>query len=184
MTQPSASGSLLASLEIFRATPFPDKQWADISPDAKILVSSLLSRNLLEGHQQSKKKDRKSVEFGYFKRFASIFCFRQVLSHSWVTGCQSSAQTLVTPRQLQKQSSIQELNQFVNTTMAINRCISLESPEKKRFKLRLMNWKSVEIANHSTSSRENLKLKNRLMSFSRTIDLEYTVKFCSIDEGL
>ena len=59
-------GSLLASLEIFRATPFPDKQWADISPDAKILVSSLLSRNLLEGHQQSKKKDRKSVEFGYF----------------------------------------------------------------------------------------------------------------------
>ena len=103
-----------------------------------------------------------------------------------MTGCQSSAQTLVTPRQLQKQSSIQELNQFVNTTMAINRCISLESPEKKRFKLRLMNWKSVEIANHSTSSRssrENLKLQNRLMSFSRTIDLEYT-KFCSIDEGL
>ena len=101
-----------------------------------------------------------------------------------MTGCQSSAQTLVTPRQLQKQSSIQELNQFVNTTMAINRCISLEIPEKKRFKLRLMNWKSVEIANHSTSSRENLKLQNRLMSFSRTIDLEYTVKFCSIDEGL
>ena len=50
----------------FSRYAFPDKQWADISPDAKILVSSLLSRNLLEGHQQSKKKDRKSVEFGYF----------------------------------------------------------------------------------------------------------------------
>ena len=94
-----------------------------------------------------------------------------------MTGCQSSEETLVTPRQLQKQSSIVELNEFVNRTMFINRSINLESPEKKRFKLRMMNWRSVDLGGYAKES----LMRNR---FSRTIDLEYTVKFCSIDEGI
>ena len=143
----------------------------------KSVITRLYSKAISKVKNQSIIRD-----LGKIIKSSSFFCYRQVLTHSWVTGCQSS-ESLITPRQLQKQSSIQELNEFIKTTMAINRCISLESPEKKRFKLRLMNWKSVE-ANHSTTSRENLKLKNRLMSFSRTIDLEYTVKFCSIDEGI
>ena len=73
MTQPSASGSLLASLEIFRATPFPDKQWADISPDAKVLVSNLLSRNLLEGHQQSKKKIENQLNLAILRDLRQSF---------------------------------------------------------------------------------------------------------------
>ena len=114
-----------------------------------------------------------------FKRFFAFLNFRQVLSHSWVCGCQSSENSLITPHLLQKQASIQDLNEFVKKTMIINRNISLESPEKKRFKLRMMNWRSVEGHN---LKRETMKL--RQMRFSRTIDLEYTVKFCSIDEGI
>ena len=107
--------------------------------------------------------------------------YREILDHSWIVGGGTTSPKLVTPRWFQRQQSIEEFNNFVKSTMMLNRTISFDeqSTDQKSTKMKLgkailINWKSVDT--------ENDILKRRHIRFSRTLDLESTMKFSSIDE--
>ena len=81
---------------------FPDLHWAAISPQAKDLIGRLLVKN---------SRDRLDAS--------------QVLSHPWIVngGCSNN---LDTPRNLRRQTSLKDLEDFASRAMAVNRAVEDE----------------------------------------------------------
>lgn len=78
---------------------FPDEEWCDISEDAKDLIQHLLVK---DPHQR--------------------FTAAEVLDHPWVA-MESSRAPLATPRVLQRNNSVKELEAFAENANAYNRLI-------------------------------------------------------------
>jgi len=85
---------------------FPDLHWATISPEAKDLIGRLLVKNSTERLDAS-----------------------QVLSHPWIVNVGSS-NSLNTPRNLRRQTSLKDLEDFASRAMAVNRAVEDERQEE------------------------------------------------------
>jgi len=86
-----------------REVIFPVQHWASVSREAKDLIERLLA-----------------------KESTSRFDADQVLSHPWITNGRNS-NNLETSRNLQRQTSIKDLEDFANRVMAVNRAVTEES---------------------------------------------------------
>lgn len=78
---------------------FPDQEWANISLEAKSLISNLLVKNASQ-------------------RLSA----KMVLSHPWVKQG-GSARLLVTPQNIRRNNSARELSAFAESAMAVNRVV-------------------------------------------------------------
>ncbi|PSN52694.1 MAP kinase-interacting serine/threonine-protein kinase 1 [Blattella germanica] len=83
---------------------FPEREWANISEEAKDLIRSLLVKDA--------------------SRRLSAEC---VLTHPWMTpnstGANLTARTLVTPHIIRRNNSARELSAFAESAMAVNRVV-------------------------------------------------------------
>ncbi|XP_021918984.1 MAP kinase-interacting serine/threonine-protein kinase 1 isoform X3 [Zootermopsis nevadensis] len=83
---------------------FPDREWADISEEAKDLIRSLLVKEA--------------------SRRLSAEC---VLTHPWMSpnssGATLTARSLVTPHVIRRNNSARELSAFAESAMAVNRVV-------------------------------------------------------------
>merc|ERR1712106_636658 len=87
---------------------FPEKHWEKVSSQAKDLILSLLVRD---------SSIRLDAE--------------QVLAHPWIVNG-GSFNTLQTPTNLKRQSSIKDLEDFANRTIAVNRAVEENDNSDKR----------------------------------------------------
>jgi len=140
---------------------FPHQHWSDISSEAKHLITNLLIKDST-------------------RRFDAD----QVLSHTWVTSGGTS-NSLSTPRNLRRQTSIKELEDFASRAMAVNRAVE-EEKEKEKEGVPTLNLRSPcrsETWSHapSPSKFEGNDLFERRRK-SRVNLWDKTNKFCSINE--
>ena len=87
---------------------FPEKHWEKVSSQAKDLILSLLVRD---------SSIRLDAE--------------QVLAHPWIVNG-GSFNTLQTPTNLKRQTSIKDLEDFANRTIAVNRAVGVNDNSNKR----------------------------------------------------
>jgi len=134
---------------------FPDQHWASISQKAKNLIQQLLVKD---------STIRLDAE--------------QVLAHPWIVGggCKN---TLDTPRNLRRQTSIKDLEDFASRAMAVNRAVEEDIAQTAPIRppVRSETW-SVDSPPTSLLNCEILKKRRR----SRVNLWDKRNKFCSIDE--
>eukprot|EP00092_Neocalanus_flemingeri_P024289 GFUD01026341.1.p1 GENE.GFUD01026341.1~~GFUD01026341.1.p1 ORF type:complete len:451 (-),score=149.91 GFUD01026341.1:130-1482(-) len=135
---------------------FPEQHWASISSQAKNLIGQLLVKD------SSLRLDAE-----------------QVLTHSWIVGGGCS-NTLDTPSNLRRQTSIKELEDFASRAMAVNRAVEEEKSQTvtMRVPFKSETWSSDSSPPSSLLSCEILQKRRR----SRVNLWDKKNKFCSIDE--
>jgi len=138
---------------------FPDQHWSSISSEAKNLIEQLLVKD---------SSHRLNAE--------------QVLAHPWIVkgGCSN---TLETPRNLRRQTSIKELEEFASRAMAVNRAVEEEnSREEQEMKHsnRVLGKSETWGHNSIISNFDSGFLQKRRKSRVNLWDKKN--KFCSIDE--
>eukprot|EP00092_Neocalanus_flemingeri_P039024 GFUD01042483.1.p1 GENE.GFUD01042483.1~~GFUD01042483.1.p1 ORF type:complete len:460 (+),score=129.09 GFUD01042483.1:68-1447(+) len=141
---------------------FPKKHWASISSQAKNLIGQLLVKD------SSLRLDAE-----------------QVLTHSWIVGGGCS-NTLDTPSNLRRQTSIKELEDFASRAMAVNRAVEEEyCREQEAEKLSTRIQFKSETWGHDSNPTDMFHsncdfLQKRRKSRVNLWDKKN--KFCSIDE--
>jgi len=129
---------------------FPDQHWAEISPEAKDLIGRLL-----------------------VKDSETRLDANQVLSHPWILD-EGNSNSLMTPRNLRRQTSLKDLEDFAIRAMAVNRAVETETstaPIKVPMKRATF---SFDLSPPNLSSCALLARRRR--------SKDQFLRFCSIDE--
>ena len=142
---------------------FPDQHWAAISPQAKDLIGRLL-----------------------VKDSEARLDANQVLGHPWILHGGNS-NSLMTPSNLRRQTSLKDLEDFASRAMAVNRAVEDEVGKVATASLAIrVPWKSETwsidcspLSCSSLSPAEQMSSKRRR---SRVNFWDKMNKFCSIDE--
>ena len=81
-----------------------------------------------------------------------------------------------------RQASIEDMNSFVESTLLLKRGMRFDSESKTGTgRVKIQGSGSIDESCGIKELKKNF-MKRRPLRFSRTLDLESTVKFCSIDE--
>ena len=101
---------------------------------------------------------------------------KEILENDWILHRENLTDLKV---EQEIKNDVGKIENLVKSTMILNRQISQEKVETRLVK-QLQHWNSIddEIQQKSTQN----WMKRRPLRFSRTLDLESTVKFSSIDE--
>jgi MAP kinase interacting serine/threonine kinase len=141
---------------------FPDLHWAGISPQAKDLIGRLLVKSSTDRLDAS-----------------------QVLCHPWIVngGCSNS---LETPRNLRRQTSLKDPEDFASRAMAVNRAVEdeVEKITAISFPIRIP-WKSETWSIDSSPPSPSLSPTCKILSKRRRSRVNFwdkMNKFCSINE--
>ena len=114
---------------------FPDSEWAQISPEAKDLISKLLVK---DAHK------RLSAEM--------------VLAHTWVKEG-GPTHPLVTPQNIRRNNSARELSAFAESAMAVNRVVLQHMSINQMEDLKTTRVPEEEEHDHSPSPPSEIKIR-------------------------
>ena len=142
---------------------FPDQHWAAISPQAKDLIGRLL-----------------------VKDSEARLDANQVLAHPWILHGGNS-NSLMTPSNLRRQTSLKDLEDFASRAMAVNRAVEDEVGKVVTASLAIrVPWKSetwsIDCSPPSCSSLSPASQMSSKRRRSRVNFWDKMNKFCSIDE--